>query len=122
MCCSSSPNGGRCIAVNLRSAIERVLRPLQSAALIEYVRSISGSKRVYYVANGNVYRACNLCSTEHIAHDWVPLQYDPAVRFIECLSAPLEGLLTPLPRAGRPEVSDVGDHEQVYYLLYDGVG
>ena len=33
MCCSSSPNGGRCIAVNLRSAVERVLRPLQSAAL-----------------------------------------------------------------------------------------
>lgn len=33
MCCSSSPNGGRCIAVNLRSAIERVLRPLQAPAL-----------------------------------------------------------------------------------------
>ena len=33
MCCSSAPNGGRCIAVNLRSAVERVLRPLQSAAL-----------------------------------------------------------------------------------------
>ena len=33
MCCSSSTNGGRCIAVNLRSAIERVLRPLQAPAL-----------------------------------------------------------------------------------------
>lgn len=33
MCYSSSPNGGRCIAVNLRSAIERVLRPLQAPAL-----------------------------------------------------------------------------------------
>ena len=33
MSCSSAPNGGRCIAVNLRSAIERVLRPLQAPAL-----------------------------------------------------------------------------------------
>lgn len=33
MSCGSSPNGGRCIAVNLRSAIERVLRPLQAPAL-----------------------------------------------------------------------------------------
>ena len=33
MCCSSSPNGGRCVAINLRSALERVLRPLQAPAL-----------------------------------------------------------------------------------------
>lgn len=33
MCCSSSPNGGRGSAVNLRSAVERVLRPLQAPAL-----------------------------------------------------------------------------------------
>ena len=67
MCCSSAPNGGRCIAINLRSAVERVLRPLQAPALIEYVRSISGSKRAHNVANGNVYRACNLCSSEPVS-------------------------------------------------------
>ena len=33
MCCSSAPNGGRGSAVNLRSAVERVLRPLQAPAL-----------------------------------------------------------------------------------------
>ena len=33
MCCSSSPNVGRCVAINLRSALERVLRPLQAPAL-----------------------------------------------------------------------------------------
>lgn len=33
MSCSSAPNGGRCVAINLRSAIERVLRPLQAPAL-----------------------------------------------------------------------------------------
>lgn len=33
MCCSSATNGGRCIAINLRSAVERVLRPLQAPAL-----------------------------------------------------------------------------------------
>ena len=33
MCCSSATNGGRCIAINLRSALERVLRPLQATAL-----------------------------------------------------------------------------------------
>ena len=31
--CSSSTNGGRCIAINLHSTVERVLRPLQPAAL-----------------------------------------------------------------------------------------
>ena len=60
MSCGGSANGGRGIALNLCSVLERMLRPLQSAALIEYVDTISGSKRVYYVANGNVYRACNL--------------------------------------------------------------
>ena len=122
MCCSSSPNGGRCIAINLRSTVERVLRPLQPASLIEYVCTISGSKRAHNVANGNAHRACNLYRVEYIAHGWVPLQYDPAVRFIERLSRPLEGLLAPLPHAGRQDVANMGDHEQVYYLLYDGVG
>ena len=121
MCCSSAPNGGRSVAINLRSALERVLRPLQAPALIEYVRSISGSKSTHDVANGNVYRECNLCSSEHIAHGWMPLQYGRAARLIERLSRPLEGLLAPLPHAGRQDVANMGDHEQVYYLLYDGV-